>query len=87
MALQGYTDQPCPLRDLNPQAQYMSWPWITPNSRRLNPLGHHDQDINYIHPNQLNTFLVNRPFPHSLSRYVFRSKWSKIAYNLGINGL
>ncbi len=44
MALQGYTDQPCPQWDSNPQPQYMSWPWITPDSRCLNPLGHHDQD-------------------------------------------
>ncbi len=40
MALQGYADQPCPKWDSNPQPQYMSWQWITPNSRHLKPLGH-----------------------------------------------
>ncbi len=44
MALQGYTDQPCPQWDSKPQPQYVSRPWITPDSRRLNPLGHHDRD-------------------------------------------
>ncbi len=46
MALQGYADQPCPQWDMNPPPQYMSWPRITPDSRHLNPLGHHDQDFN-----------------------------------------
>ncbi len=44
MALQGYADQPCPQWDSNPPLQYMSWPSITPVSRRLNLLGHHDKD-------------------------------------------
>ncbi len=45
MAIQGYGDQKCPQCDSNQQPQYMSWPCITPNSRCLNPLSHHDQDI------------------------------------------
>ncbi len=44
MALQGYADHPCPQWDTNPPRQYMSWPRITPDSRCLNSLGHHDQD-------------------------------------------
>ncbi len=36
---------PCPQWDTNPPPQYMSWPRITSDSRRLNPLGHHDQDL------------------------------------------
>ncbi len=44
MDLQGYADQPCPQWDTNPPPQYMSWTRITPDSRLLNPLGHHDQD-------------------------------------------
>ncbi len=30
-----------PTVGFNPQPQYMSCPWIIPNSRRLNPLSHH----------------------------------------------
>ncbi len=33
---------------------YMSWPWITPDSRHLNPLSHHDQDFPF-------TLTVNMP--------------------------
>ncbi len=44
MALQGYADQPCPSGIRNPPPQYVSQPWITPDSRRLNPLDHHDWD-------------------------------------------
>ncbi len=43
MGLQGYADQPCPQWDTKPPPQHMSWPSITPDSRRLKPLSHHDQ--------------------------------------------
>ncbi len=48
MVLHGYADYPCSQWDSNPQlTQYISWPWITPDSRHLNPLRPHDQNREY----------------------------------------
>ncbi len=61
MALQGYAYQPCPQWDSNPQPQYMSWPWITPDSRRHGYLKQREWDSWAHKPGLTHLSLVHNP--------------------------